>query len=73
MLAIATLVDVGDIPSKPSMSGPVTVGVIATWRAVLEYAQLLSEACLIERSALGWMDYSKQEMFYSIMSPLLIF
>ncbi|KAF6223300.1 hypothetical protein HO133_000142 [Letharia lupina] len=49
--------DVGDVPSKPDISGGGTMGVIATWRAVSEYVRLLSEACQVRRSELGWTAY----------------
>lgn len=80
MLAIVSLVDIdGDIPSKPHTSGPALAGVIATWRAVLEYVQVLSGSCLVRRSELGWMGYGKQAMssfydsgFGAILCRLLI-
>lgn len=65
VLAIVSLVDVGDIPSKPDISGEGTVGVIATWEAVSEYAQLLFEACVIRLGMLGWTGYGKQALFFS--------
>ena len=61
MLAIVSLLDVGDIPSKPAISGGGTMGVIATWRAVSGYVRLLSVVCQIGRSELGWTAYGKQE------------
>lgn len=61
MLAIVSLVDVGDIPSKPTISGGGTIGVIATWRAVSAYVRSLSVACQVRRSELGWTAYGKQE------------
>ena len=64
VLAIASLVDVGDIPSKPDVSGEGSVGVIATWQAVSEYVQLLSETCLVRRSELGWTGYGKQAVVF---------
>ena len=72
MLAIASLVDVGDIPSKPDVSGEGSVGVIATWYAVLEYVQLLSETCLVRQSELGWTGYGKQAMIFLSFSLLWI-
>lgn len=60
MLAIVSLLDVGDVPSKPEISGGGTMGVIATWRAVSEYVQLLSEICQVRGSELGWTAYGKQ-------------
>ena len=59
MLAIASLVDVGDIPSKPDISGGGSEGVIATWQEVAEYVQLISEACVTQRSQFGWTGYGK--------------
>ena len=59
VLAIASLRDVGDIPSKPDISAGGTEGVIATWRSVSEYVQLLSERCLSRLSFLGWTAYRK--------------
>ena len=59
VLAIASLRDVGDIPSKPDVSGEGTEGVIATWRSVSEYVQMLSERCLSRLSFLGWTAYRK--------------
>ncbi len=64
MLAIASLVDVGDIPSKPDISGGGSEGVIATWQAVAEYVQLLSEACVTERSQFGWTGYGKPSLLW---------
>ena len=76
MLAIVSLVDVGDIPSKPDISGEGTVGVIATWEAVSEYAQLLFEACLIRLGMVGWTAYGKQAILFSngfsVLGPLNI-
>ena len=71
VLAIASLVDVGDIPSKPEISGGGTEGVIATWRAVEEYVQLLSGACLNGRSKLGWTGYGKQLKSFFCHFPAL--
>ena len=65
MLAIVSLVDVGDIPSKPDVSGEGTVGVIATWEAVSEYADLLFDACLIRLGMLGWTGYGKRAISFS--------
>lgn len=59
VLAIASLRDVGSIPSKPNIHGGETVGVIATWAAVSEYVQLLSEACQVRGSELGWTAYGR--------------
>lgn len=64
VLAIVSLLDVGDVPSKPDISGGGTMGVIATWRAVSEYVRLLSEACQVRRSELGWTAYGKQAMSF---------
>ena len=80
MLAIVSLVDIdGDIPSKPPTSGPGMAGVIATWRAVSEYVQALSDLCLVRQSELGWMGYGKQAMsafydsgFRAVLCRLLI-
>lgn len=63
MLAIVSLLDVGDIPSKPVIPGGGTLGVIATWRAVSAYVQLLFTACQVRREELGWTAYGKQAMF----------
>ena len=61
MLAIVSLVDVGDIPSKPVISGGGPMGVIATWRAISAYVRSLSVVCQIGRSELGWTAYGKRE------------
>lgn len=65
VLAIVSLLDVGDIPSKPKISGGGTMGVIATWRAVSEYVQVLSETCQIRGAELGWTAYGKQGLYFS--------
>lgn len=62
MLAIVSLVDISDIPSKPHISGPGLAGVIETWRAVSEYVHPLADSCLLRRSDLGWAGYGKQAM-----------
>ena len=72
MLAIASLVDVGDIPSKPDIPGGGTEGVVATWGAVAEYVRLLSGACLTGRSKLGWTGYGTQDKIFSY-SPSIMF
>ena len=64
VLAIVSLVDIDDdIPSKPHTSGPGQAGVIATWGAVSNYVQVLSDFCLVRRSELGWMSYGKQTTY----------
>ena len=60
VVAIVSLLDVGDIPSKPAISGGGTMGVIATWRAVSAYVQALSVVCQIRRLELGWTAYGEQ-------------
>ena len=73
MLTIASLVDVGDIPAKPYVpSGGGAVGVVATWRAVAEHVQLLSEACLVGRGELGWMVYGKRGICFLSLSYLRV-
>ena len=59
MLAIVSLLDVGDVPSKPDIAGGGTMGVIATWRAVAECVRSLSEVCQVRESELGWTAYGK--------------
>lgn len=66
VLAIVSLLDVGDVPSKPDISGGGTMGVIATWRAVWVYLQLLVEACQVRRSEFGWTAYGKQTVSFPL-------
>ena len=72
VLAIASLRDVGDIPSKPDVSGGGTEGVIATWRSVAEYVQLLSERCLSRLSFLGWTAYRKLAVCFCLIGSLYV-
>ena len=71
MLAIVSLLDVGEIPSKPSIHEGETMGVIATWTAVLEYVQLLSEACQVQKSEVGWTAYGTAAASFPLQKPAL--
>lgn len=47
------------------------MGIVATWRAVAEYVGMLSEACQVRGSELGWTAYGELAMPFCFLLGVL--
>lgn len=69
-MALASLLDVGHIPSKPQIDPEEDDDrVVARWMDIGSYVGVLCKACVIQAGQVGWMRFGELLFFLPMQFP----